>query len=225
MGRQLRPSPIFAVFVIILILFFGIVGLVSAGANGVSPAATSDSQNMAETTPPSENNESVNCERCHGSIETNSTERVLHNEVTNQPDHEFELHHGEDQWCFACHATENRDELRLPNGSTVEWTDSNETRLCGSCHGPVYNDWEAHIHGKWTGSWQNATADKECIDCHNPHDPEFEPIEPEPAPEEPPSGPTVAQAVLPSGYYVGVGSMGALLIGLIAYAATGLKND
>jgi predicted CxxxxCH...CXXCH cytochrome family protein len=224
MGRETRPSPVFVAFVVVLTLSGVVAGLVSAGGDGGGPVETETPAAVADVTLAT-GNETPACERCHGVIATNTTERELRNEVANQPDHEFDLEHGDGQWCLDCHAEDDRNELRLPNGSTVDWTEANETRQCAACHGPVYEDWKQHIHGKWTGSWRNATPEKLCTDCHDPHDPEFHAIEPEPAPEEPPSGPAVATSVLPSAYYIGIGSLSVLIVGLLGYAATGLKND
>lgn len=56
---------------------------------------------------------------------------------------------------------------------------------CGQCHGTIYRDWKAGIHGKRTGSWN---GDKEywvCIKCHNPHNPKIRQIKPKPAPRRP----------------------------------------
>jgi predicted CxxxxCH...CXXCH cytochrome family protein len=222
MGRQIRPSPVFVVFISVMALSGVTAGIVSAGPSGTTGAPPGNHATVGSASVSAEN---PTCERCHATISTNTTQRNLSNEVTNMPDHEFELDHGDNQWCLDCHAAEDRNELRLPNGSTVAWTEENETEQCAGCHGPVYQDWQQHIHGKWTGSWQNATPAKQCTDCHDPHDPEFHAIEPEPAPEKPPHGPTVAQSIMPFGYYLGIGTVSGLAMILIGYAGMSLRRE
>ncbi|MFT4890627.1 MAG: putative CxxxxCH...CXXCH cytochrome family protein [Halobacteriales archaeon] len=227
MSGQRRLPTITVVFVLTLALTGIVAGIAAAGPVGAEgwdsgpPRAVEFSSQLQTSDQDTEHN----CERCHSVLETNVTPRDLTNEVSNMPDHEFTLKHGEHKWCLDCHAKKNRNELRLANGTTVAWTERNETRLCAGCHGPVYNDWKEHIHGKWTGSWRNATAAKTCTECHGAHHPEFEPIEPEPAPNHPPSGPSVAQAILSPGYYIGVGIIGVGIAISVIYAAFGLKND
>ena len=225
MGRQIYRSPVFVLFVVVMTFTGMAAGLAPPGGNGAQSVDGATTMGDTEDTGLMSYEEDEACENCHATLPTNTTERPLHNEVANQPNHEFELNHGENQWCLDCHAAENRSELRMPNGSTMAWTEQNETQLCANCHGPVYEDYKDHIHGKWTGSWQNATSEKLCTDCHDPHDPEFNKIETDPAPEPPASGPAVAQAVLSPTYYVGIGSVGIIALGLLGYAAWGIKDD
>lgn len=221
-GQNHRP-PVYAVVFLVLC-----VTGVAVGAAAPPPAAESAGSSAGEVVLNAStvnHSEQPDCGRCHATLETNRTVRELHNEVTYQPDHEFALDHGDGQWCYDCHAGDNMTRLRLANGTTVPWTAENATRQCGSCHGPVYEDWQNHVHGKWTGSWEDPTTEKQCTDCHDPHDPEFHTIEPEPAPREPPSGPRVAQSVLSGTYYFGVGTGLIAVIALVGYAATTLRRD
>lgn len=221
-GQNHRP-PVYAVVFFVLC----ITG-VAVGAAAPPPAgevAGSGESGVALSGSAVDQGEQPNCDRCHATLETNRTARELHNEVTYQPNHEFTPDHGDGQWCYDCHAGGNMTRLRLANGTTVEWTEENATRQCGSCHGPVYQDWKDHVHGKWTGSWENATAEKQCTDCHDPHNPEFQHIEPEPAPRDPPGGPRVAQSVLSGTYYFGVGAGLIVVVALVGYAATTLRRD
>ena len=58
-------------------------------------------------------------------------------------------------------------------------------RLCGSCHGPTYEDWEGGIHGKTVGYWDRSLGEAEryaCVSCHDPHDPTIPPMKPTPPP-------------------------------------------
>ncbi len=135
------------------------------------------------------------CTVCHANLKPNPTPREIVAGPTS-PNHRFKLNHGNGRfWCFECHNPANRDKLRLLNGTEIDFKDS--PILCSQCHGIVYRDWEAHIHGRWTGSWEEGKPALSCASvnapddrgCHNPHDPKFKPIEPEPAPKRPPESP------------------------------------
>ena len=120
------------------------------------------------------------CSNCHAGMEVNRKKRELKDEHT-----DIRLHHAETRrWCLDCHDAKDRDKLRLFNGALIKFTES--YRLCGECHGNVYRDWRAGIHGKRTGYF---TGGKRtyllCAHCHNPHDPKFEGIKPEPPPYPP----------------------------------------
>ena len=92
-------------------------------------------------------------------------------------------HDEENRWCLDCHDAENRDQLHLASGAPVPFEES--YRLCGQCHGEKYRDWRAGIHGRRTGDWNGHKAYLLCANCHNPHKPHFQPLEPEPAPIPP----------------------------------------
>lgn len=123
------------------------------------------------------------CTACHAQMEPNFTPRELVAGPTS-PNHRFELNHSKRFWCLTCHDPVNRDRLRLINGTRVEFEES--IQICAQCHAVVYADWQKHIHGKWVGQWKEAEPQKICVDCHNPHDPDFEKLVPEPAPKDPP---------------------------------------
>ena len=121
------------------------------------------------------------CNNCHASMEVNRKKRELKEEHT-----EIKLHHAETmRWCLDCHDARNRDKLRLYNGELINFTES--YRLCGECHGNVYKDWKAGIHGKRVGYF-TAPGKRTyylCANCHNPHDPKFKPLKPESPPLRP----------------------------------------
>lgn len=154
------------------------------------------------------------CLGCHDeSWETNRTRRAL-----GEP-HEDKAHlkHGKGAfWCLRCHSADHRDKLRLMTGEEIPWEQA--PRLCGQCHGPIYRDWKAHIHGRWVGMLADAKPARICPDCHNPHDPKFKPLPPEPAPEKPapaPEAPDIA--------FVSIGGAIVALL-LTAYAAFGRRD-
>lgn len=119
------------------------------------------------------------CNSCHEGMEANSQKRKL-TEHTN-----VKLSHAPEAmtWCFSCHDTKNRDKLRLVNSELIDFTES--YRLCGQCHGNIYRDWKAGIHGKRTGYFDGPRTYFLCVNCHDPHDPKFKRLKPEPPPFKP----------------------------------------
>lgn len=119
------------------------------------------------------------CSDCHGDMEVNLEPRVLeemHDDIV--------LNHGpKDRWCLDCHNPENRDVLRLVNGTLVNFDQS--YRLCGQCHGTIFRDWRHGVHGRREGYWNGGKSYLLCSHCHNPHAPAFQAIEPLPPPVRP----------------------------------------
>ncbi len=119
------------------------------------------------------------CSDCHSAEDSNPERREL------VDDHEnIKLHHDEEnRWCLDCHDFANRDRLRLASGKLIKFEES--YRLCGQCHGTIYRDWRAGIHGRRTGYWNGAKRYLLCVHCHWPHAPKFAPLKPLPAPVRP----------------------------------------
>ena len=119
------------------------------------------------------------CSTCHGTMPVNPTRRELTGFHT-----DIELRHDEEnRWCLDCHDAENRDQLHLASGAPVPFEES--YRLCGQCHGEKYRDWRAGVHGRRSGDWNGHKTYLLCAHCHNPHEPHFQPLQPEPAPIPP----------------------------------------
>jgi len=119
------------------------------------------------------------CSNCHSGMETNPKRRELKDEHTN-----IVFKHAEKQrWCLDCHNASDRDVLHLTDGRLIPFTES--YALCGQCHGEIYRDWKVGIHGKRTGSWNGEKTYRLCAHCHNPHDPKFKQLKPEPPPLKP----------------------------------------
>jgi len=120
------------------------------------------------------------CSDCHADMEVNPTRRKLEMFHTN-----IELkNHAEDQrWCLDCHNPDNRDVLRLASGKLISFEES--YYLCGQCHGTIFRDWKAGVHGKRTGEWNGKKVYRLCVHCHNPHQPRFKPLVPKPPPVKP----------------------------------------
>lgn len=116
------------------------------------------------------------CTNCHKFRPVNKEKRKLTLNHTN-----IELKHAEKKrWCYDCH---DGDKLRLPNGELVEY--DKPYLLCGQCHGTIFRDWKAGIHGKTVGRWTGDKVFYVCVSCHDPHKPKFKQIEPEKQPLRP----------------------------------------
>jgi hypothetical protein len=128
-----------------------------------------------------------NCITCHEDRNVPAECATCHEKQTkNEPNyHKIVLRHAEHQrGCFGCHNPDDRDTLRLANGTPIEFEKS--YLLCGQCHGPKLRDWTEGLHGKRTGMWDGKKEYLLCVHCHeNPHAPQF----PEMAPEPPPTRP------------------------------------
>jgi hypothetical protein len=91
--------------------------------------------------------------------------------------------HGRNNNCFNCHNETNLVLLQPRDGRELTFAES--TKLCGSCHGPTLRDWEAGVHGRTSGYWNQKPAPgdrKDCVNCHNPHYPHFPSRLPAPGP-------------------------------------------
>jgi hypothetical protein len=119
------------------------------------------------------------CSDCHGDMDTDLTQRDLEDEHDN-----ITLEHAaEVRWCLDCHDPEDRDSLHLQNGDKVSFYES--YRLCGQCHGTIYRDWRAGVHGRRTGFWNGQKEYLLCAHCHDPHSPKFKALAPDPPPDRP----------------------------------------
>jgi formate-dependent nitrite reductase cytochrome c552 subunit len=91
--------------------------------------------------------------------------------------------HGRNNNCFNCHNETNLEQLQTRDGRVVKFQDS--PQLCGSCHGPTFEDWEAGAHGRISGYWNRQLGPYQrqaCVNCHNPHSPRFPSRKPAPGP-------------------------------------------
>jgi len=81
--------------------------------------------------------------------------------------------------CLSCHSPADYDSLQLADGSRVEFTDV--MTLCGQCHGPQMRDYQHGAHGGLNGYWDLTRGPQQknnCVDCHNPHAPQFPRMQP-----------------------------------------------
>jgi len=123
------------------------------------------------------------CSDCHDADwEADGTRRDLdepHNEIPVK----FENHDSDNRWCLDCHSAKSRDNLRLINGERVPFNEY--YRVCEQCHKRVYREWKMGVHGKRTGLWNGEKQFMHCTQCHDPHNPPFQPLKPMPAPRTP----------------------------------------
>ena len=118
------------------------------------------------------------CSQCHADMPVNRKRRRLefHENIRLK-------HAGPRQWCLDCHNPDDRDKLHLIDGTLISFEESYV--LCGQCHGTIYRDWKAGVHGKRTGEWNGKKLYRLCVHCHSPHQPRFKPITPKPPPVRP----------------------------------------
>lgn len=96
---------------------------------------------------------------------------------------EIQLNHGLNTRCFNCHHPRNRNAFVDDFGQEIAW--DQPQLLCAKCHGPVFRDWEHGSHGRINGYWdtrRGPQTKRRCIECHDPHDPPFAPLQPAPGP-------------------------------------------
>lgn len=160
-------------------LLFGFLLALSLRA-GPASAQGSDSIPKFIVPPPPFSKGIFPCSDCHADIKPNPTRRKLeeHTAIAES------FNHASDQrWCLDCHNPDDRDKLRLASGALISFEES--YLLCGQCHGTIFRDWKAGVHGKRTGEWNGKKIYRLCVHCHNPHTPRFKQLVPLPPPIRP----------------------------------------
>lgn len=118
------------------------------------------------------------CSVCHDGYSANQDAAALqgaHQDLT--------FDHGLNLFCLNCHNPTNSDAYVYHDGSEIP--SDEPTRLCAKCHGPHYRDYLLGVHGRVNGYWDpnlGTQTKLDCIQCHDPHRPKFQPIEPDPPP-------------------------------------------
>jgi hypothetical protein len=161
-GAPARPSP-----------------LKAPPAAPARAAAGVEAMGEIEAPPPPFSDGVFPCSDCHDrDAEVDRTRRELsqHDEIKLE-------HDAEHRWCLDCHDEKERDKLRLASGDKIDFAES--YKLCGQCHGDKYRDWRAGVHGRRTGQWNGKKTYLLCVHCHNPHSPQFKPLQPSPPPVRP----------------------------------------
>lgn len=91
------------------------------------------------------------------------------------------LDHGNNRFCLNCHHPVNRNAFVDYDGAEIAQADV--VKLCAKCHGTIYRDWQAGVHGRQNGFWKADLGEKtklRCIQCHDPHSPQFKAMAPLP---------------------------------------------
>ena len=81
--------------------------------------------------------------------------------------------------CLSCHNADDYDTLKLADGRPVEFPEV--MTLCAQCHGPQMDAYNHGAHGGMTGYWdlnRGPRTKNNCVDCHNPHAPQFPRMQP-----------------------------------------------
>jgi hypothetical protein len=94
---------------------------------------------------------------------------------------DIQLEHGSNRFCLNCHHAANRNAFVDYDGAEIAPADI--VQLCAKCHGTIYRDWQAGVHGRENGFWQIGRGIRTrllCIQCHDPHSPKFKAMRPVP---------------------------------------------
>lgn len=100
---------------------------------------------------------------------------------------DIRLEHGNNRFCLNCHHPTNRNAFVDYDGSEI--AESDVVLLCAKCHGTIYRDWQAGVHGRHNGYWDTRRGPRtklRCIQCHDPHRPAFPSMRPLPPLRYPP---------------------------------------
>ena len=119
------------------------------------------------------------CNECHQDLKTQQRYYTPSGEHRN-----IALDHGLNVNCLNCHHSYDRNYYAAYGEDKISSEES--FQVCMKCHGPIYRDWEANIHGRVNGYWDSELGPQkklDCIQCHDPHSPGFKNLIPMPPPE------------------------------------------
>lgn len=119
---------------------------------------------------------SVSCSTCHTTRQPNPTNKA--SKDLDEFHGELKFSHGAIS-CLSCHNDQDYDSLKLADGRRVEFT--KVMTLCAQCHGSQMKAYEHGAHGGMTGHWdltRGPQVKNNCVDCHNPHTPQFPKMRP-----------------------------------------------
>ena len=115
-----------------------------------------------------------NCMECHKLIPA----RWHYDRPLNEHK-DIKLDHGNNRFCLNCHHPTNRNAFVDYDGAEIAQADV--VQLCAKCHGTIYRDWQAGVHGRQNGFWNAQMGERtklRCIQCHDPHSPKFKAMQP-----------------------------------------------
>jgi hypothetical protein len=117
---------------------------------------------------------SYNCMQCHKLLPAK-----WHHDRPMVEHENIHLDHGANRFCLNCHHATNRNAFADYDGSEI--AEQDVVQLCAKCHGPIYRDWKAGVHGRRNGFWskeKGVQTQLRCIQCHDPHQPKFQAMKP-----------------------------------------------
>lgn len=116
------------------------------------------------------------CGTCHSTTTPNAARHTAHDLV--QAHRGLTYNHG-NLTCLSCHNAKNYDSLHLADGRSVDFPDV--MSLCAQCHGTAMRDYSHGSHGGMNGHWDPTKGGRvrnNCVNCHDPHAPEFPLVQP-----------------------------------------------
>lgn len=118
------------------------------------------------------------CSECHKDFTSPPRQNA---EIPEHADINARFDHGLNTFCVNCHNPVDRNTYVAHDGSAIPSTEP--ALLCSKCHGPTYREWQVGIHGRSNGGWERGNPERKkllCIQCHDPHQPKFAPMKPDP---------------------------------------------
>lgn len=119
------------------------------------------------------------CTSCHSELIERRRQKALEGEHNN-----ITFEHGRNVLCLNCHNQVDPDTFVDNMRTSISATEP--SRLCGKCHESNYDEWRLGTHGRMNGYWDAEYGEPkrlDCIQCHDPHAPQFKAM----APEAPPT--------------------------------------
>ncbi len=114
---------------------------------------------------------SYDCVECH----TEPLETLRNDQANKKAAHwDIKLNHAslETMNCATCHSSNDMSNLHSLTNSNIDFNYSH--KLCSQCHQQEFKDWRGGAHGKQIGGWAPPRLSSTCVNCHNPHTPQYE---------------------------------------------------
>lgn len=113
---------------------------------------------------------SYSCTECH----TKPLQQMQSKDAFKKAHWNITLEHADQNTmnCITCHDKKNVNMLTSITGGSIDFNLSHQ--LCAQCHTKQFDDWKGGAHGKQIGGWAPPRASMTCVNCHNPHTPQFE---------------------------------------------------
>ncbi len=116
------------------------------------------------------------CSTCHSTTAPNAARNTAQDLF--QAHRGLRYAHG-NLTCLSCHNAKDYDTLHLADGRKVAFPEV--MTLCSQCHGTAMRDYQHGSHGGMNGYWDLTKGPRlrnNCVNCHDPHHPEFPLVRP-----------------------------------------------